>query len=181
MRIVADTNIVISATFWKGDSFKIMKLADKDQIRLITSLDLIEEYNKIIKCDEITDKVVNKKLIANKIIRKIIDESIIIKPKIKLDIIKEDSDDNKVIECAIVGKANYIVTKDNHLLKLKKYRGIKIITPKEFLEIIAIQKARERIRKGKFLTEQEAKKRLGGIMHKTIRIMLLQSSGKIYK
>jgi len=136
MRIVADTNIVISATFWKGDSFRVMKLADKDLIKLITSLELIKEYNKIINRDEITYKVVNKKLIANKAIRKVINESIIIQPKIKLNIVKEDPNDNKIIECAVAGKAKYIVTRDKHLLKIKKYKNIKIVTPKEFLKRI---------------------------------------------
>ncbi len=60
----------------------------------------------------------------------------IIKVKSKINLIKEDQDDNKIVECAVDGKANYIVTKDNDLLKYKEYEGIKIITPEEFLKII---------------------------------------------
>ncbi|MBI2671412.1 putative toxin-antitoxin system toxin component, PIN family, partial [Candidatus Woesearchaeota archaeon] len=44
------------------------------------------------------------------------------------------SDDNKIIECAIDGNSDCIITKDKHLLKLKEYKGIKIITPEEFLK-----------------------------------------------
>ncbi|GAG74095.1 unnamed protein product, partial [marine sediment metagenome] len=57
-----------------------------------------------------------------------------VKTKKKLDIIKEDPEDNKVLECALFGKADYIVTGDKHLLKLCKFNNIKILTPIEFLK-----------------------------------------------
>ena len=49
---------------------------------------------------------------------------------------KEDPTDNKFIECAVEAKANYIVSGDRHLLKIKKYEGIKIIKTTEILEIL---------------------------------------------
>ena len=56
-----------------------------------------------------------------------------IEPKQKIDIIKDDPDDNKVIECAIESSSDYIVTYDKHLIKLKEYKRIKIIKPEEIL------------------------------------------------
>jgi len=50
--------------------------------------------------------------------------------------VKEDPTDNKFIECAVEAKANYIVSGDRHLLKIKKYEGIKIIKTTEILEIL---------------------------------------------
>ena len=47
---------------------------------------------------------------------------------------KDDPDDNKFIEAALEGKAEYIVTQDNHLLKIKEFKGIKIISPEEFIK-----------------------------------------------
>ena len=55
----------------------------------------------------------------------------------KLDLVKADPDDNKIIECAIDGNVDFLITKDRHLLDLKKYKGIKIIKPEEFLKIIS--------------------------------------------
>jgi len=51
----------------------------------------------------------------------------------KINVIEDDPDDNKVLECAIAGNVDCIVTNDKHLLKLKEYNGIKILTPDEFV------------------------------------------------
>ncbi len=60
----------------------------------------------------------------------------VIEPKQKVEVVKEDPDDDKVIECAIESGSEYILTYDKHLLKLKEFRGIKIITPDEFDKIL---------------------------------------------
>ncbi len=137
MKVVLDTNVFVSGTFWKGDSAKIINLIDSKELTLILSDDLIEEYNNVIIRDEILDKIQNKQLILNKSVQKIIQDSLVVFPLTKFDIIKEDPDDNKVIECAVEGNADYIITNDNHLLKLKEFQGIKILTPEEFLQIIS--------------------------------------------
>ena len=69
-------------------------------------------------------------------LQKIISFSEIIEPKEKVNIIMEDPDDNRVLECAKEGNVDYIVTNDRHLLKLKEFEGIKIITPAELLRLI---------------------------------------------
>ena len=56
-----------------------------------------------------------------------------IEPKNKLNVVKDDPTDNKFIECAVEGNADYIITGDNHLQKLKEHRGIKILNPADFL------------------------------------------------
>jgi hypothetical protein len=57
----------------------------------------------------------------------------VVYPKKKLNIVKEDLADNKIIECALEAKASFIISGDKRLLKIRKYKGIKIITPREFL------------------------------------------------
>ncbi len=64
----------------------------------------------------------------------VIDISEVVEPDIKLDVIKEDPEDNKVLECAICSKADYIVTGDPHLLRLKKFRGVQIINVNDFMD-----------------------------------------------
>ena len=71
---------------------------------------------------------------AKSIIEKILVFAKLIEPKQKIDIIKDDPDDNKVIECAIESSSDYIVTYDKHLLKLKEYKGIKILKSEEILK-----------------------------------------------
>ncbi len=136
MKITTDTNILVSGTFWKGDSDRIIELIDKGEIELILSEELIEEYDEVISRDEIIDKIENKNLILNESVQRIIGDSVIVEPKQKLDVVKDDPDDNRVLECAVEGNVDYIVSNDKHLLKLSRFRGIKIVTPGEFLKII---------------------------------------------
>jgi putative PIN family toxin of toxin-antitoxin system len=134
MKVTLDTNVLISGTFWTGDSFKILNLIDKGEIKCVLSEEILKEYKRIIKSEEITEKIKEKDLLLKKVVQKVIINSKIVKPQIKLDVVKEDKDDNKIIECAIKGKVDYIISKDKHLLKLKKYKRIFIIKPEDFLK-----------------------------------------------
>ncbi|MBU0963355.1 MAG: putative toxin-antitoxin system toxin component, PIN family [Nanoarchaeota archaeon] len=134
MKITVDTNVLISSTFWNGNSNKIIKLAENNKIELILSEEIIEEFIKVLNYKEIQEKIKDKNLEMKRSVEKIVSISKIVIPKLKINI-SEDSDDNKILECAVEGKADYIISQDNHLLKLKEYNKIKILTPKEFLEI----------------------------------------------
>ncbi|MFQ6072078.1 MAG: putative toxin-antitoxin system toxin component, PIN family [Methanosarcinales archaeon] len=132
IRIVVDTNIQISALGWIGKPHTLIKKCMKKELTLITSLDLIEEFKKVATrpkfgfTTEEIDGYINAQLEVAELVQ----------PTEKLDVVKDDPDDNKFIECAVEGNANYIVTGDKHLLKLGKYKDIEIISVAEFLEKI---------------------------------------------
>ncbi len=136
MKVVLDTNVLVSGTFWIGKSFEVINSIELKSIKLILSKELIDEYNEVINREEIIDKIENKNLIMNETIKKIISDAEIVEPKEKFDAVKEDPDDNIILECAVEGKADFIVSQDSHLLKLKEFQGIKIMTPDEFLEVL---------------------------------------------
>ena len=131
MKVVLDTNIFISGIFWKGSSNRIITNWKEGKFALIASLGTISEITKVLKDFKIR--------LPDEMIREWIDliirNSIIIEPKEKISIIKDDSKDNIFIETAVAGSVDYIVSQDNHLLKLREFRGIKIITPEEFLKL----------------------------------------------
>ncbi|MFH1071860.1 MAG: putative toxin-antitoxin system toxin component, PIN family [Nanoarchaeota archaeon] len=133
MKIVLDTNVLVSGTFWTGDSFRILELIDQKEVMLVLSLSILKEYVKTINSDEIMEKVSNKKLVLFKITEKVIKNAQIISPRRRIGLIKDDLDDNKILECAIEGRVEYIITQDNHLLKIREFEGVKIMTPEEFL------------------------------------------------
>ena len=136
MRITADTNVLLSATFWLGDSFRIIEKVEKGEIELVLSRDIIQEFGGLLEYDEIKDKIKDKALEMKKTVDEIVEMSTIVDPKERFNIIKEDPEDNVVIECAVEGKVDYIVSQDDHLLKLKEFRSIRILTPKEMIEIL---------------------------------------------
>ncbi len=132
MRVVLDTNIFISGFFWHGPAEKILNLWKSGKFSLIISMDIISEIVKVLKDFKIKMSDIQRK----QLIDIIIGMSLIVELTEKVDIVKDDPDDNKFIEASISGKADYIITQDKHLLKIKQFRNIKVLTPEEFLAIL---------------------------------------------
>ena len=131
MKSVLDTNIFISGIFWRGASNKVIINWKEGKFMLVTSLETISEIIKVLKDFKIR--------LSDDMIKEWVDlivrNSIIVEPKEKIEIVKDDPKDNIFIETAVAGNVDYIISQDNHLLKLKEFRGIKIITPEEFNKI----------------------------------------------
>ncbi|MBS3168079.1 putative toxin-antitoxin system toxin component, PIN family [Candidatus Woesearchaeota archaeon] len=136
--VVLDTNVVVSGTFWTGASYQILKLVNENKIKIIVSLPILEEYEKIIYSEEILEKTDAYQQAKVNLLQKLLTMAKIVNPKETLFIVKNDPDDNKFIEAAVEGKVDYIISNDKkHLLVLKKFRDIKILSPEEFLKIIS--------------------------------------------
>lgn len=137
MKVVIDTNVVVSGTFWTGASFRVLELVDKGEITMIVTLPILKEYDKIVHSEEILDKTTVYQQARINALYKILNKAIIVEPKEKINIIIKDPDDNKFLEAAVEAQANYIISNDRkHLLVLKKFRNIPIIKPERFLEIL---------------------------------------------
>jgi|SRR3989344_9417321 len=137
MKVVIDTNVVVSGTFWTGNSYEVIKTVVEGKANLIVSVPILKEYDKILNSGEILDKTTTYQKARIKVIHKILSQAIIVEPKEKFEIIKDDLDDNKFLDAAIEGSANFIISRDKkHLLVLKKFRNIPIISPEEFLKLV---------------------------------------------
>jgi 8-oxo-dGTP diphosphatase len=140
MRITVDTNVLVSSSFWQGDSNKILEKVENKELCLVLSNEIIKEFSRVLNYEEIQQKIRDKNLEMKRTIEKIISISEIIEPKTKINVLKEDPDDNIILECALEGRADYIVTQDNHLLKLGNFQNIKIITPEELMNMLKSNK-----------------------------------------
>ena len=130
MKVTVDTNFLISATQWDYSvAHKLLKKFILSDVIIFTTQDILDETTEVLERD-----FKYSKSEAKNIIEKILLFAKLIEPKQKIDIIKDDTDDNKIIECAIESSSDYIVTYDKHLLKLKEYKGIKMIKPEEILK-----------------------------------------------
>ena len=126
-----DTNIYISATFWSGEPYLVVQKAVMQEIIVFVSDEIVKELRKVLA----RDFNIRKEYIED-IVKSVFFFTHLIGPREELSIIKEDPDDDKILECALACKADFIVTQDKHLLKLKEFRGIKVVTPTEFLRIL---------------------------------------------
>lgn len=132
LRIVLDTNVFISALCFPENSLpsKTLMLALTGKYELCTSSAIILETAK-----KLEDKFDWESGRIRKLIKLIGRNSKIAEPSTKLEIIKKDPDDNKILECAVESNAHFIVTGDKHLLELVTYNNINIITPAAFINI----------------------------------------------
>lgn len=94
------------------------------------SHDTFKEFERVIDYPRLNFTENEKK----RFIRLIIEVFEFVKPNEKIDLIKEDPDDDKIVECAVASSAQYIVSGNKHLLKYEKFRDIKIIKCKDLLD-----------------------------------------------
>lgn len=129
MRVVFDTNIFISAFIFPGGQ------AEKAVLRIIYGLDVLLLSKEIL--DEflytLSTKFSRKEEEISRVAVILSEIGEWVKPTVKIDILKDDPN-NRILECATAGKADVIVTGDKNLLKMKNYKGAKIISLKEYLE-----------------------------------------------
>ncbi|MCI8632820.1 MAG: putative toxin-antitoxin system toxin component, PIN family [Lachnospiraceae bacterium] len=129
MRIVIDTNVLISGVFFGGFPRKILSSIVNGKITAYATFEIINEYEEIIQ--EMIDR--KQGHINRTILIPLIKTMEIIEPSSHIEICR-DSDDNKFLECAKDSHALYIVSGDKDLLIIKEYENIQIITAKDFCE-----------------------------------------------
>lgn len=131
-KAVFDTNIYISALIFGGNPRTSLELARSGEIELISSRSILLE---------LAEKLRGKFLWVEKDIQEAIKGILVftklVTPSVSVAVIKNDPADNRILECALESKANYIVSGDKkHLLSLKKFKGIPILSAKSFLDEI---------------------------------------------
>lgn len=129
MKIVVDTNVLISGVFFGGIPGKVIEAIVNEKVIACATEEIIDEYVEIIE-RMILDK--QGKLNID-LLNTLINSFELIISESNIDV-SRDPDDNKFIECAIDGKALYIVSGDEDLLVLKHYNNIQIITAKQFCD-----------------------------------------------
>ena len=133
MKIVLDSNIFISGIFWKGNPHKIIELAEKRELEIFTTDEILEELFGVLKREKFKPLFEEAKTNTNEVFEKTLELVKICIPVKKINIIKDDPSDNKFLACAISAQASFIISGDNHLLKVKNFQGISIVKPREFL------------------------------------------------
>ena len=130
MRVVADTNILVSGLLFGGHPEQVFLAGLRGEIQLLTSLFLLKELEKVLK---------GKFRFNIHLVREIVEEvravAEIVEVSSHINAISYPDEDNRVLECAVDGRADFIVTGDTkHILPLKEYGGIKILSASEFLK-----------------------------------------------
>lgn len=130
MKIILDTNVIVSGIFFSGPPYEILKAWRNGKFKIVVSQEILLEYQRI------AEKLNQKFPMIN--IQPMIDlltvkADLVIGPELPIQICKDPGDD-KFISCALASNSKIIITGDKHLLNVNGYEGLEIIRPREFVE-----------------------------------------------
>jgi putative PIN family toxin of toxin-antitoxin system len=132
VRVVADTNVIISALLFGGSPEQIFLAGLRGEIQLIISPPILKELEKVLN-----GKFKLSAGFVKDMLDFIEDVAEIVQTTSRIKVILHPDGDNRVLECAVDGSAEFIVTGDTkHILPLKQYKGIRILSPSEFLKLL---------------------------------------------
>lgn len=134
LRVVADTNIYVSAFAFGGQIGKILEFAQEGRFELYISRFIISEIRRTFtkKFHWPPDKLAA--LISN-----VLRFTYLVEPTERIHVISRDPSDNHILECAVASYAHIIVTGDRHLQDLNHFENIEIISPRNFLDYLELR------------------------------------------
>lgn len=131
-KVVFDTNVLVSGTIHAGKSKLLIDAVLGGKITLIASMQIIQEFKRIIARDKFRLSRNQQKTLTNFIIR--ISNIVIVKSRFR--VVSQDPSDNVILRTAYDGTADCIVSGDEHLLSLREFKGIEILSVSEMLELL---------------------------------------------
>ena len=136
MRLVLDTNVVVSGLLWNGAPARLIDAAQADEVELFTSRVLLAELIRILKRAKFTKAIDAGGLTREQLVLGYADLAMLIEPAEIPPVVANDPDDDQVLACALAAKADLIVSGDRDLLDLKQYQDIPVVTQAEALRRI---------------------------------------------
>ena len=133
IRVVLDTNVLVSIALPRSHLERLAQAWQEGRCRLLLSAEIFDEYLRVLTYPKFR--------LSSEDIRRILEREILpyahqIKVTSRIQEIAEDPSDNKFLACAVDGRADWIVSGDQHLLRLKRFRDIQIGSPVRFLQVL---------------------------------------------
>ena len=143
MRVVLDTNIYVSFLISspRGSIMKLLQFWEQDKFVVLTSKAILEELAKVLLDKRLKRYICLSKIEVRQYLRFIGQNSLVLRVKNQVKIIEEDPSDNKFLSLAELGRVEFIISGDKHLLKLKQFKKTKIVSPREFVRLISKKSA----------------------------------------
>ena len=132
LEVVLDTNVYFSAFISpRGTPFQVWKKAVERKYVLLISPMMMAELADVLRLDL---EWPESEIVAR--LKLIVRVAKIVEPRIALQVVADDPDDDRILECAVEGKADLIVSGDRHLTRLRAFQGIAIVRPADFLRTL---------------------------------------------
>ncbi len=129
MRVVIDTNVVISGIFFSGPPYKILRAWSEGLIQILVSEEILNEYFRVGRSLSLLHPLID----IERILELICINAEFVTVKDLPEPVSVDSTDDKFISCAIHGRSKIIISGDRHLLQLNGFKDINIFKPRDFV------------------------------------------------
>lgn len=134
MRVVADTNVIVSAMLWIGSPHQILVASEDAQLTLCTSPSLLRELTGVLSRPKFAPRLRALQVSVSELTTGYARSARLVNPQRIMRVVAEDPADDEVLACALAARAHYIVSGDTDLLRLRSYRGISILSPRLFVQ-----------------------------------------------
>jgi putative PIN family toxin of toxin-antitoxin system len=134
MKVVLDTNVLVSALIKAGKPRELMLKIAEEKIQLVLSRSILEEFLEVVDDKRVRRYVEEDDIIA--FLRVVGSIAKMVRVRSRFKVVKEDPDDDIILRTAHDSRADYIVSGDKHLLSLGEFRGTKIVTVNDMLMIV---------------------------------------------
>jgi len=136
VRLVADTNVVVSALLWHGSPHTLFEQAQEVDLTVYTSRALLDELADVLSRRKFARAIDALRATPESLMRQYRGFARIVRPRSIARVVRADPTDDHVLACALTARAELIVSGDRHLLGLKTHQGIAIVNPAEALRRI---------------------------------------------
>jgi putative PIN family toxin of toxin-antitoxin system len=133
LRVVLDSNVIISGFLFGGPPEQLLKMAMGERVRCFTSLAILDEVRDVL-CRPKFGLSPNQVLLLLEEMHLLCE---VVTPRVRVKQITEDPDDDVILACALASRADLIVSGDNHLLKLGRWKGVDILNPADAIQRFA--------------------------------------------
>ena len=140
MIVVMDTNVIISGLLSPtGTPAKIIAQWEAGEFDVAISMPLLKELEGVLDYERISKYFQEPQEKIGLLLKRLKMVSIKVTPEFRLNVIKDDPSDNRVLECAVAANASFIISGDDHLLSLGKYQDIIILPPVGFHALLKLR------------------------------------------
>ena len=138
MKVVLDANIYVSSMVNSLGSPKRIILAwHQGAFDVLLSRTILDEVGTVLKYPRIVRRHEQEGEAIQRLLKLLENETVIVEPTVVVNVIKGDESDNRYLECALEGKARYVISDDKHLLDIGEYKGIIILPPAAFVAVLS--------------------------------------------
>lgn len=144
MKVVLDTNVVVSSFIMPtGSPARVLERLRDGAYELFVSQSILAEYREVLQEDRISARHGYTPEEIEQLVAELGDYASVVIPQETHTVVVADPDDDKFIECAVAAGADYIVSGDKHLLTLKEYWGVQILSPAAFLLLLDVERRQD--------------------------------------